>query len=71
MTGEVSIGGVFVPTLLLLGIAALLLTGVASRIIANFALYRLVAYRPLVDVALFVLMLGLLCLLSANFGFSA
>lgn len=70
MIGEISIGGVFVPTLLLLGIAALVLTGLLSRILANLALYRLVANRPLVDVALFILMLGGLCLLAATFGFA-
>lgn len=70
MIGEISIGGVFVPTLLLLGIAALVLTGLLSRILANLALYRLVANRPLVDVALFVLILGGLSLLATTFGFA-
>ncbi|WCT73001.1 DUF1656 domain-containing protein [Sphingomonas naphthae] len=68
MIGEVSIGGVFVPTLLLLGIAAALLTAVVVRLFAAFGLYRFVAYRALVDLCLFVLILGLLAFLLPLFG---
>jgi hypothetical protein len=64
MTGEISLGGVYVPTILLLAIAALLLTGLATRLLGFVGVYRLVAYRPLVDVALFILILGLLSLLT-------
>lgn len=68
MTGEVSIGGVFVPSLLLLAIAALLSTALLSRLLAAFGLYRIIAYRPLVDLALFVLVLGLLALVTTRIG---
>jgi hypothetical protein len=64
MTGEISIGGVYLPTILLLAIAALLLTGMATRLFAYVGVYRLVAYRPLVDLAMFILILGLLSLLT-------
>jgi hypothetical protein len=64
MIGEISIGGVFLPSILLLGTAALLLTGLATRILSFVGAYRLVAYRPLVDLALFFLILGLLSLLT-------
>jgi hypothetical protein len=64
MIGEISIGGVFLPSILLLGVAALLLTGLATRILSFVGAYRLVAYRPLVDLALFFLILGLLSLLT-------
>jgi hypothetical protein len=60
MTGEVSLGGVFVPTLLVSALAALALAFALSRLIAAFGLYRFVAYRALVDLSLFVLLLGLL-----------
>jgi hypothetical protein len=60
MTGEVSLGGVFVPTLLVSALAALALSFALSRLIAAFGLYRFVAYRALVDLSLFVLLLGLL-----------
>jgi hypothetical protein len=68
MIGEISIGGVYVPALLLLAFLALLLTGLLSRLLSVAGAYRLIAYRPLVDVALFILLLGLLVLLSAPFG---
>jgi hypothetical protein len=64
MTGEISIGGVYLPTLLLLAVAAVVLTGVATRLLAFAGVYRTVTYRPLVDLALFILILGLLALLT-------
>jgi hypothetical protein len=63
MIGEVSIGGVYFPPLLLIGTIALILTGAASWMLNLAGLYRLVAYRPLADIALFVLLLGALVLL--------
>ncbi len=60
MTGEVSLAGVFVPTLLVLALAAMALSFALTRLIGAFGLYRFVAYRALVDLSLFVLMLGLL-----------
>jgi hypothetical protein len=68
MIGEISIGGVFFPPLLLLGLGALALTGVLSRLFQIIGVYRFVAYRPLVDLALFVLLLGLAVLLTAHLG---
>ena len=59
MTGEISIGGVFLPSILLLAVAAVLLTGLATRLLAFAGFYRVVTYRPLVDLALFILILGL------------
>lgn len=64
MIGEISIGGVFVPTILLLAIAALLLAGVATRLLAVAGVYRFVSYRPIVDLAVYILILGLLALLT-------
>ena len=64
MTGEISIGGVFLPSILLLAVAALILTAIATRLLAVAGLYRVVTYRPLVDLALFILILGLLALLT-------
>ena len=65
MIGEVSIGGVYVPALLLLSVFALALTGCVARVLVLLGVYRFLAYRPLVDGALFVLLLGLLTLLTA------
>lgn len=60
MTGEISIFGVFVPALLALAVIAIILTGLTSRILAAFGAYRIIIYRPLVDVAIFVIILGVL-----------
>lgn len=68
MIGEVSIGGVFLPSLLVLAIAALAIVVLLSRLLVLVGAYRLVAYRPLVDVALFLLILGLLASLTTTFG---
>lgn len=68
MIGEISIGGVFVPAVLLLGVLALILTGLLTQLFHRIGAYRVVAYRPLVDLALFVLVFGLLTLLTAPLG---
>jgi protein AaeX len=66
MIGEVNLFGVFVPALLVLGIAALLVTGIVSRLLTLVSAYRLFAYRPLVDIAIFIFLLGGLVLLTAS-----
>ena len=63
MTGEIALGGVFLPTLVLLAGVALILTAFATRLVGAFGLYRFVAYRALVDLCLFVLILGALSVL--------
>ena len=68
MIGEVSIGGVFFPPLLLLAFAVLVVSGLISRLLQMAGFYRYVAYRPLVDLSLFVILLGLAVLLSAPLG---
>lgn len=68
MIGEVSILGVYLPALLVLAIAAILLTGVATRLLTLVSAYRAIVYRPLVDLAIFVLILGLLSLLTGRPG---
>ena len=68
MTGEVSIFGVYLPALLVLAIAAILLTGILTRLLTLVSAYRTIVYRPLVDLAIFVLILGLLSLLTGHPG---
>lgn len=68
MIGEIAIAGVYVPTLLVLAVIALLLTGLVARLLAITGAYRAVVYRPLVDLALFILILGLLALASGQSG---
>lgn len=68
MIGETAIGGVFLPVLLLIGMLALALTVLLSRLLALTNVYRFMAYRPLVDIALFVIILGLLDFGAGWFG---
>ena len=68
MNGEVSLFGVFVPGLLLLALIAAGLAAVASRLLVMLGLYRIFAYRPLVDVAVYILILGGLVLAFAPPG---
>jgi hypothetical protein len=60
MFGEISVGGVLMPYLLVISLAALALSLMVSRLLASLGLYRLFAYRPLVGLSLFVILLGLL-----------
>ncbi len=68
MTGEIALGGIYVPTLLLLALVALLLAWVVTRLIGALGLYRFLAYRAAVDLSLFVLILGGLAILVPTLG---
>jgi len=68
MTGEVALGGIYVPTLLLLALVALVLSWGVTRVIAAFGLYRFLAYRAAVDLSLFIILLGALARLVPTFG---
>jgi hypothetical protein len=69
--GEISLFGVYVPALLLLALGALAVTGLLSRLLQLSGFYRLIAYRPLVDLCIFALLLGLIVLLTAPPGYPA
>ncbi len=58
MIGEIDVYGVFVPTLLIWGVLALLLSVVLRAALASIGFYRLVWHRPLVDLSLFVVILA-------------
>ena len=57
MKGEISIGGVFVPALLPLALLALAVTSLTVRWLSTVDAYRFIAVRPLVDLALYVVIL--------------
>ncbi|AXB77223.1 DUF1656 domain-containing protein [Novosphingobium sp. P6W] len=68
MNGEISIGGVFMPTILLLAVIASVLTMILLRFINVSGLYRFVAYRALVDLCIYIMVLGALSLLAPHIG---
>ena len=68
MNGEISIGGVYMPTILLLAVMASVLTMILLRFINVSGLYRFVAYRALVDLCIYIMVLGALSLLAPHIG---
>ena len=68
MTGEIALGGVYVPTLLLLALVALILAWAVTRLIGALGLYRFLAYRAAVDLSIFILILGGFALLVPTLG---
>ena len=68
MIGEISIGGVYIPSLLFLVFAAVVLTALMSRLLSVFGFYRLVAYRPLADIAFFLILLGVIACITGCCG---
>jgi hypothetical protein len=59
MLSDISIGGIFVPRLLISAFVALVLMTLSSRFLASLGLYRLFAFPPLVNMALFLIGLWL------------
>ncbi|GAB4069023.1 DUF1656 domain-containing protein [Ancylobacter sonchi] len=64
MAGEVDIYGVYIPNLLALMVATLLVSLVVRRVLAFLGVYALVWHRGLFDVALYVILLQGMSLLS-------
>jgi hypothetical protein len=71
MIGEISIGGVFIPSLIVLVLVATVLTAMFSQLLSWVGFYRLVANRPLADIAVFLLLLGAVVWLTAGWGLHA
>jgi hypothetical protein len=68
MIGEISIGGVYIPSLLLLVLVAVMLVALLSRLFSMVNLYRFVTYRPLADIALFLLLLAAVVWITDRWG---
>lgn len=64
MSGEIDIYGVYVPNLLALMVATLLVSLAVRRLLAFVGAYALVWHRGLFDVALYVVLLQGMSLLS-------
>jgi hypothetical protein len=65
MIGELNIGGVFVPYLLLLAVLAFVLSLCARRVLRAVRFYRFVWHAGLFDIALFVVLLWLVAMITA------
>jgi Protein of unknown function (DUF1656) len=68
MIGEISIGGVYIPSLLPLVLVAVVLVMLLSRLLVAVGFYRLVVYRPLADTAFFLLLLAAVVWITDRWG---
>jgi hypothetical protein len=68
MIGEIDIGGVFVPTLLLWALLALAISALVRKVLSMVGAYRFVWHPALFDMALFVIVWAGLPALAARFG---
>jgi uncharacterized protein DUF1656 len=66
MVSEIDVYGVFIPSLLVWVVAALPLTAGLRRLLRWFGFYRLVWHRALFDLALLVIVLGVVVAVSAR-----
>ncbi len=58
MTSEVDVYGVYLPSILVLALIALVITRVAVFVLGRLGAYRMVWHRSLFDISLFVIVLG-------------
>ena len=68
MIGEVSIYGLYVPPLLLIALAALVVARLFSLVLVKTGFYRLVWHPALFDFSLFVIVLGALTYTTRNWS---
>jgi len=58
MPGEISIYGVYIPSLLVWMLAAFVITSAARAVLARAGFYKLVWHRSLFNLALYAIVLG-------------
>ncbi|WP_448203823.1 DUF1656 domain-containing protein [Azospirillum sp. sgz302134] len=66
MIGEIDVYGLFIPPLLILAIAAWVLSGVLRRSLRAVGFYGWVWHPPLFDLALYVVLLSALTAATAQ-----
>jgi hypothetical protein len=64
MIGEIDIFGVFVPAILVLMLVAYLINLVIRTLLARAGFYRFVWHRSIFDLGIYVLVLGLVVIVS-------
>lgn len=67
MTGEFDIYGVYFPAFAVFAAIALFLQIVLNRLLGAVGFYRLVWHRPLFDLAIYVILLGVVTAAGASF----
>jgi hypothetical protein len=64
MIGEIDVYGVYLPAILVLMLVAYLLCLVVTRVFAFVGLYRFVWHRSIFDLAIYVIVLGIVVIVS-------
>jgi hypothetical protein len=64
MIGEIDIFGVFVPAVLVLMLIAYVLSLVVRMVFGRIGLYRFVWHRSVFDLAVYVMLLGIVVIVS-------
>ena len=64
MIGEIDILGVFVPSVLVLMLIAYLVNVVIRMVLTRIGFYRLVWHRSIFDLGIYVLVLGVIVVVS-------
>jgi hypothetical protein len=64
MIGEIDILGVFVPSILVLMLIAYLVNIVVRMVLTRIGFYRLVWHRSIFDLGIYVLVLGVIVVVS-------
>ncbi|MDE1179775.1 DUF1656 domain-containing protein [Paraburkholderia sp.] len=67
MIGEIDIFGVFVPAVLVLMLVAYLINIAVRAVLGRVGLYRFVWHRSIFDLGIYVLVLGLVVVVSHRF----
>ncbi|MBN3758366.1 DUF1656 domain-containing protein [Paraburkholderia sp. Tr-20389] len=67
MIGEIDVLGVFVPAVLVLMFIAYLINVAIRTVLARVGFYRLVWHRSIFDLGIYVLVLGLVVIVSHRF----
>ena len=68
MIGEISVDGVYNPSLLVFVCVAVIVIGLLSRFLTLVGFYRLIVHRPVTDVAIFFLVLAVIVSLTERWG---
>ncbi|MDN7184466.1 DUF1656 domain-containing protein [Caballeronia sp. SEWSISQ10-4 2] len=64
MIGEIDIYGVFLPAVLILMLVSYLFCLVVTRVFARVGIYRFVWHRSIFDLAIYVIVLGIVVIVS-------
>ena len=68
MIGEIDIFGIFVPAVLVLMLIAYVLSLAVRMVFGRIGLYRFVWHRSVFDLAVYVMLLGIVVIVSHRFS---